>query len=73
MTDAIFHMTQAVRLNGSDARLRSDLGAALATLSRYDEAIEQFEAALRLDPTLDETRRNLSYARQLRASGKGRD
>jgi Flp pilus assembly protein TadD len=43
--------------------LHSDLGAVLARLGRIREAVPEFEAALRLDPTLETARHNLQAAR----------
>jgi Flp pilus assembly protein TadD len=42
---------QAIALNTADARLYDLLGRALALQRKYDEAIVQFEEALRLSPS----------------------
>jgi tetratricopeptide (TPR) repeat protein len=42
---------ELVKGNPSDAALHTSLAGALAGLERYDEAIEQLDAASRLDPT----------------------
>jgi len=39
------------------------LGLVLMSRARYSEAMRNFEEALRLDPKLDEARRNLAEAR----------
>jgi Flp pilus assembly protein TadD len=46
-----------------DAVLHSDLGAVLARLGRFREAVPEFEAALRLDPRLETAQHNLQAAR----------
>ena len=56
-----------MRLKPDYVRARVNLGSSLAALGRYDEAIAQFTEALRLQPDLDEARRNLEYATDLRA------
>ena len=43
---------------------RGNLGAALAASGRTEEAIAEFEEALRLNPDLVSARRNLEIARQ---------
>ena len=52
----------------SAAIVRTDLGANLASEGRLEEAIEQFEEALRLQPELAMTRRYLAAAQQARDS-----
>ena len=46
---------------------RSNFGAALASLGRYDEAIDQFSAALRIDPNLTQARVNRERAIQMKS------
>lgn len=55
-----------IGLRPNDAAARSNLGVTLARLGRYDAAIEQFEAVLRIDPSLDQVRNNLAQARALK-------
>jgi Flp pilus assembly protein TadD len=43
--------------------LHCDLGALLARLGRFREAVPEFETALRLDPRLEVARRNLQAAK----------
>ena len=50
----------------SAAIVRTDLGVNLASEGRLDEAIEQFEEALRLEPELAMTQRYLAAAQQAR-------
>src|SRR5262249_53157092 len=45
-----------------------DLGNTLYARRRIPEAIEEFKRALRLDPTLEEARRNLEIARGQRST-----
>lgn len=51
------------------ARLHDELGIVLARQQRYSEALQLFERALQLDPTLPHTRRRLGDA--LTACGRG--
>ena len=48
------------------AIVRTDLGVDLASRGRLEQAIEQFEEALRLQPELAVARRNLTTAQQAR-------
>ena len=50
----------------SAAIVRADLGVSLASEGRVEEAIEQFEEALRLQPELAVARRSLTAAQQAR-------
>jgi Flp pilus assembly protein TadD len=42
----------------------NNLGVALASLGRLDEAIAQFERALAIQPGFEDARRNLAFARE---------
>jgi spermidine synthase len=56
------------------AIVRTDLGVDLASRGRLEEAIDQFEEALRLQPELAVARRNLTTAQQARGrSTEGAD
>jgi tetratricopeptide (TPR) repeat protein len=51
LSEALPHLTTAVRLQPNSAKARTDLGNALSHLpDRLPEAISQLEAAVRLDP-----------------------
>ena len=49
---------------------RTELGVNLASQGRLEEAIDQFEEALRLQPELAVARRNLATAQQIRAAAR---
>jgi tetratricopeptide (TPR) repeat protein len=61
---AILHYRAALAAR-ADAPTHLNLGAALLESGSVDEARENFEAALRLDPGLDEARRQLDRIRAL--------
>jgi tetratricopeptide (TPR) repeat protein len=52
------------------AIVRTDLGVSLASQGRLEEAIDQFEEALRLQPELAVARRNLTTAQQVRGGAR---
>jgi cytochrome c-type biogenesis protein CcmH/NrfG len=54
---------EAARLNPGDPQTCLTLGVALAKQNRFREAIVQFEAVLRLDPTNGAAKRYLQNAR----------
>lgn len=51
----------------SAATVRNDLGVNFVSEGRVQEAIDQFEEALRLEPELRSARRNLTSAQQVRS------
>ena len=66
---AIPHFQEALRLEPEFPNTRTDLGSALGMLGRYDEAVAQFQAALRQRETADvHYDLGLVYARQGRMS-----
>jgi len=65
MEEAVSCYRESLRFRADDETLHNDLGAALAKLGRFREAVQEFEAALRLDPLLDAARRNLQSARDV--------
>jgi hypothetical protein len=54
----------------SAAIVRTDLGVNLASQGRVEEAIDQFEEALRLQPELAVARRSLTTAQQIRGRAR---
>jgi cytochrome c-type biogenesis protein CcmH/NrfG len=54
-------------LNPRHALTRVNLGTLLVRMNRWDEAVQQFEEALRLDPTLREAGEYLAQVRAKRA------
>lgn len=63
LEEAAAHWRDALSFRQDDAQLHNNLGAVLARLGRFREAVLEFEAALRLDPKLDPARQNLQAAR----------
>jgi hypothetical protein len=55
---------------GSAAIVRTDRGVDLASQGRFEEAIDQFEEALRLQPELAVARRSLTTALQIRGRAR---
>jgi Tfp pilus assembly protein PilF len=54
---AILEYQACVKLHPGVPELRSDFGAALARLGRYEESIEQYREALKISLTLSELAR----------------
>ena len=54
---------KAVEANPDYAEGRNNLGGALWVLGRFDEAVEQFELALKLNPHMEQAQQNLARAR----------
>jgi tetratricopeptide (TPR) repeat protein len=69
--DAVEQYRRAAALGSRNPRLYANLGAALASIGRYEEAVEAFNDALRLDPALTEVKQNLQLALELIDSGGG--
>jgi tetratricopeptide (TPR) repeat protein len=63
LEEAAAHLRESLDFRQDDAVLHSDLGAVLARLGRFRDAVPEFEAALRLDPNLETAKRNLQAAR----------
>lgn len=63
--DALKLLQAAVERFPADAKIHSDLGVALINLGRKDEAIQSFEQAIELDPTLQSAINNLALAKQI--------
>ena len=49
-------------LTPDDAQARNNLGSALASQGNYDEAIRQFQEAVRINPNHADARNNLALA-----------
>ena len=62
--DALRHFQEALRLRPDYAKAHNDLGVLLARQGRFDQARQQWERALQLDPHCDDARRNLDLLRQ---------
>jgi len=62
---AAAHLRESLDFRQTDASLHSDLGTVLARLGRIREAVPEFEAALRIDPTFEAARHNLQAARAI--------
>ncbi len=63
LEQAATHWRDALNFRPDDAQLHNNLGAVLARLGRFEQAVLEFEAALRLDPNLEPARKNLKAAR----------
>lgn len=59
---AIDQLRQAITWNPESAQAHNNLGIALASTGRMEEAVEQFNHALTIDPEFDDARRNLALA-----------
>ncbi len=53
---ALPHLLAVVESDSSDADVRTDLGRAYELLERWEDAVAEYELALRLDPTLNRVR-----------------
>jgi Flp pilus assembly protein TadD len=60
---AVTYWRESLRYRQNDAAMHNDLGEVLGRLGRAREAVAEFEAALRIDPKLENARRNLAAAR----------
>jgi tetratricopeptide (TPR) repeat protein len=63
MEQALVHARQAVAARPDDPWAHDVLGRALAVHGQYDEAMAQFERALRIDPAHQEAREHLARVR----------
>jgi tetratricopeptide (TPR) repeat protein len=62
LEEAAMHLRESLRFRQDDAGLHNLLGTVLVRLGRIREAVPEFDAALRLDPNLEEARQNLQAA-----------
>jgi Flp pilus assembly protein TadD len=53
-------------IDPANPKTHANLGAALASLGRFDAAIDAFVSALKLNPNMPDVQRNLDLARQLK-------
>ena len=56
--EAEFRWKQALEIRNNDSRLLNNLAVALETQGRYDEALELYRKALKLDPKNKHIKRN---------------
>ena len=63
--EAEVHLRRAVELAPRDAQARNNLGAALLAQQKPRQAIEQFEAALKIKPDYQGAQDNLDRARSM--------
>jgi len=61
--EAITELTTALKLNQGNVETFNQLGIAYGKKGEFDRAIELFEIALRIDPSSEPARINLSLAR----------
>ena len=59
---AIDQFRAALTWNADSAEAHNNLGIALASVGRLDDAIDQFKQALAIDPAFEDARRNLAMA-----------
>jgi choline-sulfatase len=69
-TDAAPHLQKAIELGLEDARLHNFLGICYNRTKRTAKAVQEFQRAIALDPTLAEAHLNLAFAHQLLHQGK---
>ena len=62
---AATHLEKAIELGLDDARTHNFLGICYNRTNRTAKAVQQFEAAIKLDPKLAEAHLNLAFAHQL--------
>lgn len=62
LDEAVFHYSEAVRIDPGYAEAHNNLGCALFELDRVDEAIAHYSEAVRLKPDYIEARNNLGIA-----------
>jgi spermidine synthase len=60
--EAITALRSALVWNGESAEAHNNLGIALASTGRMNEAIDQFRLALAIDPEFEDAKRNLAMA-----------
>jgi protein O-GlcNAc transferase len=63
MEEAVVQYRAALALDPAGAEAHNNLGAALATAGRFDEAAEEISEALRISSTFSDPHRNLGLVR----------
>jgi Flp pilus assembly protein TadD len=63
LAGAVLRYREALPFREDDAELHCDLGTLLAKLGRFQDAVAEFETALRLDPQRADAKHNLQAAR----------
>jgi Flp pilus assembly protein TadD len=61
-TNAIDEFREALRWNPDSVEAHNNLGIALASVGRMDEAVKEFRQALAIEPGFEDARRNLAMA-----------
>ncbi len=59
---AISHLHKALEINPDSVQAHSDLGIALAKSGRRDQAAQEFQTAVQIDPNAEQPRRNMEVA-----------
>src|SRR6184192_2070591 len=62
LAGAVPEYRQFLKIHPESTAIHSNLGAALAGLGRFEEAIREYKIALRQSPTLNDARLNLALA-----------
>ncbi len=60
LPEAVEEFSQAVQFATADANAHDDLGVALFQVGAYEKAVEQFNDAIRIDPSYEGAKRNLA-------------
>ncbi|UCF00163.1 MAG: tetratricopeptide repeat protein, partial [Planctomycetota bacterium] len=62
LDEAIANCSKSLQINSEDAKVRYNLGEALARQGKFDEAVKHFAEALRIKPNFGEAHGNLACA-----------
>jgi Flp pilus assembly protein TadD len=62
LDDAVTHLTQAAKLDSTDASVQANLGEALLRQGKLDDASKAFEKAMKLDPNRQDAGANRARA-----------
>jgi tetratricopeptide (TPR) repeat protein len=69
--EALFHYTEALRLNPTSTQVYNNLGNLLTRQGRVEEAIHYYREALRLNPDYALARKNLEHVLRQRGASAG--